>query len=143
MKLFSELDTDQDGIIDDHAFETLYKRINFILEAQGHRFTEHERQEMNDLKHKVDPCRSNQLVLSDIIQAFMSHRVASYASSGETTQSQLDLRAREASKNGPGKVTTTDKLYFNSRDQRGASEKEAENENLTSKMKPMVQPTLI
>lgn len=87
MRLFQELDTDADGIIDEAAFEALYRRINFILDGQGHGFSDHEQREMSDLKRAIDPCATNKLVLSDIIRAFMAHPVASQAASGETSES--------------------------------------------------------
>ena len=142
MRLFQELDTDSDGIIDEAAFEALYRRINFILDGQGHRFSDHEQQEISDLKRAIDPCATNKLVLSDIIQAFMTHSVGSQAASGETSQSQIDLLARDPSRN-EGRGTGSNETQFQSRDYRVASEKEAETENLPGKMKLVPQHNLI
>ena len=82
MKLFVEIDTDNDGIVNSEQFELLYKRVNLGMGSDGNFVNENNislpqkmKLEMISLLDTLDPQQTNKILLSDIIRLFMNHKV--------------------------------------------------------------------
>jgi len=70
MKLFREVDTDQDGIIDTENFLTLYKRMNISDTDNLFELSPKTEVELINILDVLDPHQCDKIVLSDIVKLF-------------------------------------------------------------------------